>query len=276
MNLTDPGTLRALLRKHGFEAAKGLGQHFLVSSKAVNAIVGAFDGCGGILEIGPGPGVLTQPLSADRPLIALDLDARLPALLTESAPRAELRLIDALEADLAALAAELPSPVGLVSNLPYYITGPLLGRIADARASLDRAVLMMQKEVALRVLAAPRTPERGGLSVAMQTQFDVSLVTHVPGGAFLPPPKVDSTVLRFLPRPILPREAAFLKFLKLGFTQPRKTLANNLAAGLGRPREEILATLDGEGLGDRARPQELTNEAWRSLWERLDPGPGSP
>ena len=115
----------------------------------------------GICEIGPGPGVLTQPLSetAER-LIALELDARMPALLAESAPQAEVRSVDALKADLKSILEELPSPKALVSNMPYYISGPLLQRVAEVGPFLDRAILMMQKEVAERVHAPRSRAER--------------------------------------------------------------------------------------------------------------------
>jgi 16S rRNA (adenine1518-N6/adenine1519-N6)-dimethyltransferase len=272
VNLADPGTLKAFLGRHGLTASKGLGQHFLCSAGAVRAVVSRFSACRGVLEIGPGPGVLTSPLSehAER-MIALELDDRMIEALRESAPKADVRKADALKADLAPILRELPEPRGVVSNLPYYITGPLLTRIAEARAEYSIAVLMMQKEVAQRVVAPPKTSARGSLSVYLQAQFDISLVAHVPAGAFLPPPKVDSTILQFVPKAteLKPHEEADLfKLIRTSFTQPRKTLVNNLL-GLGIGRDVALDATQAAGLGEKARPQELSLEEWYRLRQAL-------
>ncbi len=265
MRLDDPAVLRAFLKRHGLRPDKGLGQHFLVSAPTVDAIVGAASSCKGVLEIGPGPGVLTGPLSeAAERMVAVELDATMPLLLTESAPRAEVVKEDALNADLRALLDGLPAPRAVVSNLPYYITGPLLGRIADVRDRFDVAVLMMQKEVADRILAKPGKRERGALSVAIQSQFTVTRLVHVPSAAFLPPPKVDSAVLVFRPR-LDGLSDEVLKLVRLGFAQPRKTLTNNLVAGLRLSREEAVARVEAAGLLETARPAELTESDWAKL-----------
>ncbi|MGV3616928.1 MAG: 16S rRNA (adenine(1518)-N(6)/adenine(1519)-N(6))-dimethyltransferase RsmA [Fimbriimonas sp.] len=269
MNLYDPGTLTAFLKRYGLRADKGLGQHFLVSQSAVQAIVNALDGCQGVLEIGPGPGVLTHPVSerAER-TIALELDPRFVNMLAESAPKAEVRRVDALQADIPAILAELPEPRAIVSNLPYYITAPLLQRVADSRSQIDRAVLMMQKEVANRIAAPPGDGERGSLSVYLQALFGIRRVASVPAGAFLPPPKVDSTVLLFQPRPDEVPESVF-RTVRMGFTQPRKTLANNLAAALHRDRDPLLDLLENLGHREKVRAQDLTLEQWMALSEAL-------
>lgn len=235
----------------------------------MRAIEVSLEGARGILEIGPGPGVLTAPLSATaEKMIALELDERMIAALAESAPRADVRKADALKADILSVLHELPEPRGLVSNLPYYITGPLLTRIAEARAGYSIAVLMMQREVAQRVVAAEKTSARGSLSVYLQSQFVIKKITDAPAGAFLPPPKVDSTVLSFMPRETgLPSEIEpyFFRLVRLGFTQPRKTLANNLSAGLHIDRTVALQMIAGAGLGEKARPQELSVDEWKRL-----------
>jgi 16S rRNA (adenine1518-N6/adenine1519-N6)-dimethyltransferase len=275
LNLYDPGTLKTFLGRHGLFASKGLGQHFLVSKSVVDKIVGALSGCDGALEIGPGPGVLTGPISAQvQRMIALEIDERMIGALTESAPAAEVRQIDALKVNLADILEELPEPRCVVSNLPYYITGPLLTKIAEARAHYAKAVLMMQKEVGERVLAEAKASARGSLSVFLQSQFQIRRVAVAPGGAFMPPPKVDSVVLEFVPKDTgltADEEPAFFKLVRSGFTQPRKTLTNNLM-GMGVTRETALASLEAAGLGEKARPQELTLDEWvrlsRSLAER--------
>jgi 16S rRNA (adenine1518-N6/adenine1519-N6)-dimethyltransferase len=126
----------------------------------------------------------------------------------------------------------------------------------------------MQKEVAQRVVAAPKTSARGSLSVYLQTQFEIAKVAEAPAGAFLPPPKVDSMVLAFRPRETgltVSQESVLFRLIRIGFTQPRKTLANNLAAGYHVPRDEALAWEQEAGLGEKARPQELTVEEWVRL-----------
>lgn len=270
MKLYDPGTLKSFLGRHGLNATKSLGQHFLVSGSAVEKIVNAADGCRGILEIGPGPGVLTQPLSeiAER-LIALELDERMVSLLPESAPRAEVRQVDALRANLREILLELPEPRALVSNMPYYITGPLLQRLAEVRGEIDRAVLMMQREVAQRIIAPAGDGERGSLSVFLQTHFEIRPVAQVPAGAFLPPPKVDSMVLRFTPRRTEESDFYF-RLVRLAFAQPRKTLANNLANGLARSRDDLIPILESLGLWEKSRAQELDLDQWRALSSALE------
>src|SRR5579871_5760124 len=194
MDLADPKTLTAFLAAHGIRASKGLGQHFLCSRPAVDAIVDRVRSVKGVLEIGPGPGVLTGPMSEIAEVTALEIDPRMIELLKDSAPKAQVLQIDALKGDLSEVLAGLPTPRAVVSNLPYYITGPLLTKISEARGRFQVAVLMMQREVADRVVAEAGNSNRGSLSVYLQSQFNIELVKRVPAGAFLPPPKVDSTV----------------------------------------------------------------------------------
>jgi 16S rRNA (adenine1518-N6/adenine1519-N6)-dimethyltransferase len=269
LKLYEPSTLKKFLAKHGLSASKGLGQHFLCSGPVVSSIVDSLAGLPGILEIGPGPGVLTSPLSesAER-LIALELDSRMIEALKDSAPSAEVRMVDALEADLDAILAELPRPRGLVSNLPYYITGPLLTRITESRAGFDKAVLMMQKEVAQRVTAKPGSSDRGSLSVYLQAQYDIAALIDAPGGAFLPPPKVDSRVLMFTPKQTgldPTQEAKLFPLIRKCFAQPRKTLVNNLVAGYGVDRDRAVEWVEAAGLTEKSRPQEMTLDQWKSL-----------
>lgn len=266
MNLSNPKDLRAFLDRHGLGARKVLGQHFLCSAPAVHAIVSRLEGVEGVLEIGPGPGVLTSELSARHRVVALEVDAQMAQLLKESAPRAEVRIEDALRANLRDILQELPTPCAVVSNLPYYITAPLVTRIAEAREHYVKAVLMMQKEVARRFTARPGGSERGSISVYLQALFEITKVADVPAGAFWPPPKVDSTVLEFVPRPDADYPEAFFDFVRQGFSQPRKTLVNNLS-GLGKSRVD--GALTQAELDVRVRPHELTLEHWLRIWVLL-------
>ncbi len=265
MDLADPKTLKAFLAGHGIRAEKGLGQHFLCSRSAVDSIVGRVQGVRGVLEIGPGPGVLTGPISdhVER-VIALEIDARMIELLAESAPRAEVRRLDALKADLGAVMRDLPEPRAVVSNLPYYITGPLLTRVSEVRELFQVAVLMMQREVAERVLAPSGDSNRGSLSVFLQSQFEIERVCRAPAGAFLPPPKVDSTVLQFEPRPDT-YSPGFFRLIRIGFAQPRKTLENNLVAGYRVERSVASEWIGRLGHKDKVRPSELGLSDWSRL-----------
>lgn len=262
MNLADPATLKALLNKHGLGAKKRLGQHFLVSQRVVDAIVDAVGNVQSVVEIGPGPGVLTSPLSESYPnVVALEVDTDMIGVLAESAPTADVRNLDALSVNIGDLLDDLPGPRALVSNLPYYITGPLLDRIASASGKFDRSILMMQREVGEKLLAEPGNRDRGAITVRMESRFKVSRVCLVPKGAFLPPPNVESIVL-CLESSQSEDTDDFYKFVRSGFKQPRKTLANNLkSAGHSVPDFKALLALP-----DDVRPHVLTLEQWRALF----------
>lgn len=259
MNLTDPGELKALLARHGLVNQKKWGQHFLVSRPVVDAIVGSVAAFQGVLEVGPGPGVLTHDLCTSHPVIAYEVDPVAVSVLTESAPSAVIRHEDALAVDLGAALGELPEPRAIVSNMPYNITGPLLTLFARHRGLIGQATLMMQKEVGERILAQPGNSDRGSLSVFLQFQFEIRKLCNAPKGAFFPPPKVDSVVLVLTPRPDSPDDK-LLDRIRVCFAQPRKTLLNNLLAIF--PREEAVARLGRAGLAESVRPHQLTQEQW--------------
>ncbi|QYK53180.1 MAG: ribosomal RNA small subunit methyltransferase A [Fimbriimonadaceae bacterium] len=251
------------LRAFGLKADKKFGQHWLTSSKVIVAILAKADGLAGVLEIGPGPGILTQGLAKQSKLVAIEHDERMIPAAQAYAQSAEIIFGDALLVDWSQILERLPKPVGIVSNMPYNITGPLLERVCQQANLIDRAVLMMQREVGDKILAKPGDRNRGALSVVMQATFDISIVSKVPPGCFSPPPKVDSIVLDFRPRSA-PNQAA-LKLARQGFSQPRKTLLNNLSGVLAK--EELTSRLADIGLHASIRPHELTYEHWVSLAE---------
>lgn len=265
MKLTDPGELRALLERHGFRPRKAWGQHFLISDRVVDAVLLRLDGVAGILEVGPGPGVLTSPMSERAQVLAVEVDPIAVSALAESAPRAEVVAGDALKVDLAGLLDRLPEPRALVSNMPYNITGPLLTRFAELRRGFAKAVLMMQREVGKRLTAEAGSSEFGSLSVFIQSQFEVRRVCDAPPGAFYPPPKVSSVVLELVPNAAVP-SPWFFELVRLGFAQPRKTLANNFsAAGLSRDAIEAL------GLDASVRPHQVPVATWHHLAQATRP-----
>jgi 16S rRNA (adenine1518-N6/adenine1519-N6)-dimethyltransferase len=264
-DLTDPGTLKRFIEQHGLAAKKGLGQHWLFSSKAVDAIVAQLAGACGILEIGPGPGVLTQRAVAVAETIALDIDARVEGALRESAPGARFVLGDVLTADVGALLGDLPFPRVVLSNLPYYISTAVVSRLLQAADCFDWAVLMMQREVGERLLANAGDRRRGAISVEVQASFEVRQVCRVSPGAFLPAPKVHSVVLRLDRKD---RAEIDLGLVRSGFKQPRKTLANNLVEA-GLDRENVMGALMALGMRADLRPHHLTVDQWVALADRV-------
>jgi 16S rRNA (adenine1518-N6/adenine1519-N6)-dimethyltransferase len=266
LNLADPAELTNFLKRNGLLPRKGLGQHFLASQSVVDGIVERASSCRAILEIGPGLGVLTRPISEQvEQLVALEVDAPMVRILKQTAPKAEVIHEDALKVDLAALLGRLPEPRAIVSNMPYFITAPLVTAIVRCSTHFEMAVLMMQREVAERLAAPARSSARGSLSVFVQAHCTITKVVDVPPGAFVPPPKVASTVLELRPRSEILYDEGYFRFVRLGFTQPRKTLANNLSSGLHRGRDEVLSALESVGLLPTARAQELDLDEWARL-----------
>ena len=199
--------------------------------------------------------------------MAVELDRDLAAALPRLVPaNVEIVEADALDFDPA---GHFDGPYKLVANLPYAITSPFLFRYLDVRPAPTPIVVMIQREVAERVAA--RAGQLSYLAVAVQSVATVRLVRHVPPGAFHPRPKVESAVIRLDPRPepLVPpeRRAPFLALVRAGFAQPRKTLANSLAQGLGVPRGEVAARLERVGIAPERRPQELGLDEWRTLFE---------
>ncbi|MCC6685800.1 MAG: ribosomal RNA small subunit methyltransferase A [Fimbriimonadaceae bacterium] len=266
MNLCSVPDLRDLLLRHGLSPTKRWGQHFLVSERVVSSILGSVPPCTqSILEVGPGPGVLTAELSSHYEVIAIEIDPIAVSALSESAPRAKVIMGDALDTDLAAVLEELPEPRIIVSNMPYNITGPLLTSFTARRKQAAGMIVMMQKEVAQRILAQPGDREMGSLSVMLQSRFEISKVIDAPASAFYPPPKVDSCVLRLVPIQTGWADA-FDQFheriVRQGFAQPRKTLANNLKVHSFDPTEE--------GWSPTIRPHQLTIANWETLARALE------
>jgi len=257
-------TLKSLLERHGLKPDKSLGQHYLISSRVINSIVLSVAEGASVLEVGPGPGVLSQPLfERALPMKAIEIDPISVAVLGERMPELEVIRQDALKADFTEIACSLPEPRWLVSNMPYHITGPLLTLFTQHRRLFLGQTLMMQKEVAQKIMATPGEREMGSISVYLQSRFQVSHRVFAPSGTFFPPPKVDSQVLLFIPSNALSdlREDAWHeKIVRAGFIQPRKTLANNLGTLLGK--NEGVELINSLGLAPSIRPHQVTLETW--------------
>ena len=277
MDLADPRSLEGVLRRHGIRAATGIGQHFLVDREALAAILEAAElsADDDVLEVGPGPGVLTAALARRaRSVVAVELDERMVAVLADTlGDLANVRVVraDALEVDLYAL-GERP-PTRIVANLPYQITTPLLERfLADGRRP-PLVVVLVQEEVARRMIApaanerAPR--ERGFLSVFVQSFAEARLVRRVPARAFRPPPRVASAVVALRTRRVpafAPLEQrAFLRFVSDLFRHRRKQLRSALGHEAGLDRERAETALADARIVPTRRPEELTLAEWVAL-----------
>lgn len=198
----------------------------------------------------------------------MEIDVRSVGALAESAPTARVVHADALKIDLEALAQSLPAPRAIVSNMPYGITGPLLERFTQVRALVERAVLMMQREVGEKILAEPGDSRRGALSVSMQLLFDINRLASVPPGSFWPPPKVASLVLVLTPRaiPEAGNVEQVIGVARAGFSQPRKTLLNNLQH---RWPHTARRALESAGLPPTVRAHQLSLHEWILLERAL-------
>jgi len=256
-----------------------LGQNFLADAQAAQRIVAALGDVAGhtVAEIGPGRGAITGALAARvGRVIAVELDRKLAAGLRGRFDPDRVSAVeqDVLQFDFAAAAAEAGERLRVVGNLPYYITSPILLKLAASHAALELAVLMVQREVANRVTAAPGTRDYGLLSATVQLYGPVEPLFTLPPSAFSPPPQVHSTVFRwrFAPRfaALRVEESGFLRFLRQAFAQKRKTLANNLRAA-GVAPEAASAALAGAGIEPKTRAEALPLEALAALWQKLQP-----
>ncbi|WP_025322569.1 16S rRNA (adenine(1518)-N(6)/adenine(1519)-N(6))-dimethyltransferase RsmA [Deferrisoma camini] len=250
-------------------AKKSLGQHFLHDQGIIRRIAEAAGAAPGerMLEIGPGPGGLTRALLDDGARVwAVEADGRMVARLRALGWQGlEVIEADALAVDYPTLAEGAGGPLRLVGNLPYNISGPLLAKLLRERRAFPSITVMIQREVAERILARPGTRARGGLSVLAQTFCRIRSVLRVGPGAFTPPPRVESQVIRLdvLPAPIAPLddEEALWRVVRAGFGRRRKMLRNALAGVVPDP----VACLEAAGLTGRERAEALDAETWVRL-----------
>ncbi|MDP2211961.1 MAG: 16S rRNA (adenine(1518)-N(6)/adenine(1519)-N(6))-dimethyltransferase RsmA [Candidatus Aquicultor sp.] len=239
MTLATPHATLEVVKKFSLRLDKSLGQHFLVDQNILNKIVdaAALSADDVVLEVGPGIGTLTQAL-AERAgkVISLELDRRLEPVLEytlKDFPNAEVVFIDALKADLLHLPGHLPVPNKLVANLPYQIATPLLAGYLDKFEALRLYVVMIQKEVADRVMAKPATRDYGVFSVKAQFYCDTSKVATISRNVFIPPPEVSSAVIKMeryaKPSAAVADRDLFFAVVKGAFGMRRKTIKNALA-----------------------------------------------
>lgn len=274
--LSRPSSPAALLRQLGLKPRRGLSQSFLTDVGVTRQIASAaaLTDADDVLEVGPGLGILTQELARRaRRVVAFELDRELAAVLPRLLPEnVEIVQGDALKLEPADFMAP---PYKLVANLPYQITSPFLFKYLSIDPAPSILVLMVQREVAERISAAPG--DLSYLAVAVQSAARPRIVRLVPPGAFHPRPRVESAVVKLEPlaEPLVPpaRRDDFLALVRAGFGQPRKQLLNSFEQGFaqartpGWPRQDVRVLLERAQVAPERRPQELRLDEWRTLFD---------
>ena len=276
-HLSDPGQIKEVLSRHGFHFSKALGQNFLVNGSVcprMAAECGAGE-CEGVIEVGPGIGVLTWELSqVAQKVAAIELDQRLFPVLEETlAGCGNVKIVpgDVMKLDLRQLIREEfgGGPVCVCANLPYYITSPVILRLLEEELPLTAITVMVQKEAAQRLCAPPGSRECGAVSVAVHYRSVPQVLFPVGRGSFMPPPKVDSAVIRLDLRkepPVKVRdEDWFFKVSRAAFAQRRKTAANSISATLGVSKPQVEEALVSAGAPANVRAERLTLEQLAAL-----------
>ena len=273
-NLSDINVVKSLLSRHGFQFSKALGQNFLINPEICPKMAtecGA-DQTKGVIEVGPGFGVLTRELAARaNKVVAIELDKRLPAVLAETLrdfDNVKVVQADVMEVDLHQLIQDEFSGLDVLvcANLPYYITSPVIMKLLEEKLPVESLTVMVQKG----------TRACGAVSVAVQYYSQPQILFDVPRDCFFPAPNVDSAVIRLDIRKEAPvkletEEKQFFKLVKAAFGQRRKTVLNSLNTGLGKSKEELSTALKQAGIASTARAEQLTMEQFGVLCNLLFP-----
>ena len=276
MDLTNYTEITALLRRHGFHFSKAMGQNFLTAAWVPERIA---DEAGltaedGVVEIGPGVGCLTEQLSARAgKVLCLELDRKLESVLAETLAgknNVDIVFVDAVKADLPALCREHlgDRPWKVCANLPYNVTSPLLTALLEAEC-FESITVMVQREVAQRICAAPGTGDYGAFTLLADWYAEPELLFTVPPHCFVPQPKVTSAVVRLrrrtAPAAAVEDRAWFFRVVRAAFNQRRKTLPNALSAGLGLDRAAVAEAMEAVGLSPLLRGEALSLEDFARL-----------
>lgn len=275
--------VKEVLNKHNFRFKKSLGQNFLTDKNILHKIVdlAQIDDEDVVLEVGPGAGALTQVLATKAyQVLAVELDQTLlPVLKDTLGDFTNVAIIqdDILKIDFSSLIAHYPTHRWkVVANLPYYITTPVIMRFLEEKAPVHSLVVMVQKEVAKRMVASSGGKDYGMLSISVQYHTEPKIVLNVPKTVFIPQPEVDSAVVRLEIRnkpPIeVEDEKAFFRLVKAAFGQRRKTLQNALAGGLGLGREKVESLLNEAGIDGNRRGETLNMDEFALLANGLVKG----
>lgn len=279
--LSDIGTIKDILSRHGFTFSKSLGQNFLINPSVcprMAELSGAGQGVG-VIEVGPGIGVLTNELCtlADK-VVAIELDKRLLPVLDETLGEYDnLKVINAdiLEIDLHKLIEEEFSGMEVVvcANLPYYITSPVIMKLLEDKLPISAITVMVQKEAAQRICAEVGSRQSGAVTVSVNYYANPKMLFSVSAGSFMPAPKVDSAVIRLEilkePPVKVSNEKKLFSVVKAAFSQRRKVILNSLSSGLSIEKERTAKILDEAGVPATARAEKLTLQDFAAIAENL-------
>lgn len=277
--LSSPSETKFIIQKYGFTFQKKYGQNFLIDSSILDKIIDSAgitkDDC--VLEIGPGIGTMTQRLcEAAGKVVAVEIDDKLIPILADTLQMYEnVEVIhnDILKVDIKSLSEKENGgrPLKVVANLPYYITTPVIIGLLESNVPMESITIMVQKEVADRMRTGPGSKEYGALSLAVQYYSKPSIVAVVPPSCFMPPPKVESTIIRlelYKDRPVAVKDEALLfRLIRASFNQRRKTLVNGLSNGMGWPltKEEVAQAIIEAGFQETVRGETLSLEDFGKL-----------
>ncbi len=280
-NLTDIGTIKDILGRHGFHFSKALGQNFIVNPSVCPRMAeeSGIDGNCGVIEIGAGIGVLTAELAKRaKKVVVIEIDTKLLPILDETLKdfdNIEIINQDVLKTDLAALMGEKfdGMPVYVCANLPYYITSPVIMALLESRLPIEAVTVMVQKEAAQRICAPVGSRLSGAVTVAVDYYAHAQKLFDVSAGSFMPAPKVDSCVIRMdirkTPEIEITDEELFFRMVHAAFGQRRKTAANSISAGSGIPKDAVIKAIEECGFEPSVRAEGLTMRELAALSEKI-------
>ena len=282
LELTDIGTIKALLDRHGFHFSKALGQNFIVNPSVCPRMAdeSGIDSESGVIEIGAGIGVLTAELAKRaKKVVCIELDSKLLPILDETLAdfdNIEIINADVLKTDLAALIEEKfgGMPVYVCANLPYYITSPVIMTLLESRLPLKAVTVMVQREAAQRLCAPVGSRLSGAVTVAVDYYAEARKLFDVSAGSFMPAPKVDSSVIRLdireKPGIEVSDEKLFFSMVHAAFGQRRKTASNSISSGTGIPKAVVAEAIERCGFPPSVRAESMTAEQLAALCEALN------
>ncbi len=277
MKISNKRDLKSVLEAEGFSFKKSLGQNFLIDDTVCPRMASAVSGENvGVLEIGPGAGVLTAQLSrACKKVVSVELDTRLKPVLEQTLADCDnVKIIwnDILKIDLKTVLAEEFADcdtINICANLPYYITSPVIMMLLESRLPINTIAVMVQKEAADRLCAAVGSRAAGAVTVAVNYYAEAQTLFGVPRGSFMPPPNVDSAVIKLTLRDKPPIEVAdeklFFKIVKACFAQRRKILLNTVCNTLGIEKDLLRKALIEAGISETVRGEALTMQELAAL-----------
>ena len=280
--LSDIGTIKGILAKHGFSFSKSLGQNFLVNPSVCPKMAemsGARAGTG-VIEIGPGIGVLTYELAqrADK-VVSIELDKRLIPVLNETLEEFDnVKIIndDVLKVNLRELIEKefAGKNVIVCANLPYYITSPVIMKLLEDRLPIESITVMVQKEAAERLCAELGTRQAGAVTAAVNYYAQAKMLFKVSSGSFMPSPKVDSAVIKLdvydQPAVKVDNEELLFKVIRAAFAQRRKTLINSLSNSMPYEKAQITKVLEKAGVAPNLRAEQLSLSEFAEISNELN------